>query len=241
MNSYDLKWCLKKALTTPNGSGLIVMEFLENGSALCEGIVSGLAEFEKGGLVQEWISRPTPKILFKNGFKLDFWHGQNHGNSLRGMRPKTFVAAESALSPRALDELLRASSDPACEEIYFSFPKMAAFAWGFILASDALSDLPERILKGMPDDENENLDSEDVSPYKATLLAMLPTKEDIYLLQQEDSVLNSVIITGEAEGWDWEQTMMLAVKLLVERVDILTEGGLDMMHKYGMPSFPDKS
>ena len=93
----------------------------------------------------------------------------------------------------------------------------------------------------MPNAENKNLDSEDVSPYKATLLASLPTKEDIELLQREDSVLNSVIRTGEAEGWDWEQTMMLAVKLLVERVDILTEGGLAMMQKHGMPSFPDKS
>jgi hypothetical protein len=92
----------------------------------------------------------------------------------------------------------------------------------------------------MSDDENENLEGKGVSPYVATLLAILPTKEDIELLQKEDSVLNSVIRTGEAEGWEWEQTMMLAVKLLVERVDILTEGGLAMMQKYGMPSFPDK-
>lgn len=93
----------------------------------------------------------------------------------------------------------------------------------------------------MPNDKNKNLDGEEVSSYKATLLAMLPTREDIELLQQEDSILNSIIRTGEAEGWEWEQTMMLAVKLLVERVDILTEGGLAMMQKYGMPSFPDKS
>ena len=158
MNSYDLKWCLEKALTTPNGSGLIVMEFSYNGSALCEGIVSGLAEFEKVGLFERWRSRPMPEILFKNGFKLDFRHGQHHGDSLRGMRPKNFVAAESALSPRAMDELLRASSDPACEEVYFSFPEMTVFAWGFIVATAAVSDLAARILKGIFEDVSQGID-----------------------------------------------------------------------------------
>ena len=148
MNSYDLKWCLEKALTTPNGSGLIVMEFLYNGSALCKGIVSGLAQFEEVELVERSRKHPMPEIFFKNGFRLDFRHGQNHGDSLRGMRPKNFVAAESALSRRAMDELHLASSDPDCEEIYFSFPEMVVFAWGFIVATAAVSDLAERMLKG---------------------------------------------------------------------------------------------
>lgn len=148
MNSYDLKWCLEKALTTPNGSGLIVMEFLYNGSAFCKGIVSGLSQFEKVGLVERSRKHPMPEILFKNGFRLDFRHGQHHGDSLRGMRPKTFVAAESVLSPGAMDELLRASSDPACEEVYFSFPEIAVFEWGFIVATAAVSNLTERMLEG---------------------------------------------------------------------------------------------
>ena len=152
MNSYDLTWCVEKALTTPNGSGLIVMEFLYNGSALCKGIVSGLAQFEKVGLVEKSRKHPMPEILFKNGFRLDFRHGQNHGDSLRGMCPKNFVAAESALSPRAMDELLNASRDPGCEEVCFSFPEMTVFAWGFIIATAAVSDLAERMLKGRSED-----------------------------------------------------------------------------------------
>ena len=152
MYSYDLKWCLNKALITPNRSCLIVTEVLSNSSALCRGIVSGMSQFEGVGLVEKARKHPMTGILFSNGFRLDFRHGQYQGDSLRGMRPKNFVAAESALSSKAMPELIRASSDPVCEEVCFSFPKMASFEWGFIVATAAVRDLAEMMLKGRPED-----------------------------------------------------------------------------------------
>lgn len=144
MSKHDLKWCLEQALLTPNGSGLIATEFLYNGVALCKGIVAWLAQYENVEVVERAKKHPVPDILFKNGFRLLFRHGQHQGDSLRGIRSKTFTAAEIPFPPTAMPELLHTSRDPACEEVSFAFPDMAAFEWGFIVATAALI---EAILK----------------------------------------------------------------------------------------------
>jgi hypothetical protein len=68
-------------------------------------------------------------------------------------------------------------------------------------------------------------------------LATLPDRGFIEWLAKDNLILNAAIRTGEASDWPWETTMMYAVKMLLERGQLLEKTMIENAQKYGMPSF----
>ena len=59
------------------------------------------------------------------------------------------------------------------------------------------------------------------------------TEDDILELAKDNPALDAAIRVGRAGGLIWEDTMLLAVKVLTERDAILTERVITLLQKYG--------
>lgn len=120
-----IAYVIHKAFTVPNGSGLLAAPQLIHLMEIIDAIEWQFSEnpIFKGSLV---LHRKFPhhKMVFANGFKIDFRPTGHDGTSLRGVHVKTFAIMEEAAKAhnrKIWNEFWRAVK-PGCEKRIYSTP-----------------------------------------------------------------------------------------------------------------------
>ena len=117
-----IAWCLHKAFTIPNGSGIIGAPQQTHLDEIIEAMTDQFSWNEDLGrdLVRHK-KHPHHAMYFKNGFKIDFRPAGHDGEAYRGVHVRTFAVKDEAAkckNPTQFSEFWRAMKPTAVARIY---------------------------------------------------------------------------------------------------------------------------
>jgi len=117
-----IAWCLHKAFTIPNGSGLIGAPQQTHLDEIIEAMTDQFAwNSDLGRDLVRHKKHPHHAFYFKNGFKIDFRPAGHDGEAYRGVHVRTFAIKDEAAkckNPRQFSEFWRAMKPSAVARIY---------------------------------------------------------------------------------------------------------------------------